>query len=119
MIKKKFCSLLLAGLLVASSGAVSYAGTISDNNPSSVIPYFVAISMINTNLLFQNGNAVCAVTVIVPQSSADKVKFDITLYRQSGSAWTAIKSWNKTATVSNSFAWFEEMQSVNSGYNYL
>jgi hypothetical protein len=118
MIKKKFCSLLFAVLLVASSGAGAYANTASTGDVGSVTPYFVVIGVINTNLLFQNGNAVCGVTVSVPQASADKVNFDITLYRQSGSTWAQVKSWNKTANVSNSFAWLEEMKSVSNGYNY-
>jgi hypothetical protein len=41
-----------------------------------------------------------------------------TLYRYSGSAWTSVKSWNRTINVSNSYAFFEEMQSVTGGYNY-
>jgi hypothetical protein len=118
MIEKKFCSLLLAVLLVAFSGAGAYANTTSTDDVGSVTPYFVVISMINTSLLFQNGKAVCGATVTVPQASADKVNFDITLYRYSGSAWTSVKSWNRTINVSNSYAFFEEMQSVSSGYNY-
>jgi hypothetical protein len=118
MIKKKFYSLLLAVVLIASSGTSSYANTISDRNTDAITPYFVVIGTINTNLLFQNGNAVCDVMVGVPQSSADKVKFDITLYRYSGSAWTQVTSWSNTANVNNSFAWFEEIKNVSSGCNY-
>lgn len=118
MIKKRFCSLLFSVLLVAASGAGAYANTTSTGDVGSVTPYFVVISTINTNLLFQSGNAVCIASVGVPQASADKVNFNITLYRQSGSTWTQVKSWNRTINVSNSYALFEETQSVTAGYNY-
>ncbi|MDR0424537.1 MAG: hypothetical protein LBH39_03650 [Clostridiales Family XIII bacterium] len=55
MIMKKFCPLLLAAMLVALSGAASYAGTISDNNVGGVTPDFAVIGSINTDLIFQRG----------------------------------------------------------------
>jgi hypothetical protein len=115
---KKFCPLLLVAMLIAFSSVASYAGTISDNNVGGVTPDFAVIGSIITDLMLQDGKAVCSATVCVSQSSADKVKFDITLYRRSGSTWTAVKSWSETINVSNSFARFDKTQSVNQGYDY-
>jgi ABC-type antimicrobial peptide transport system permease subunit len=62
--------------------------------------------------------AVCAVSVRVPQSSADKVKFDIELRRYTGSAWTSVQSWSETVNVNYSYALFEKLKSVSSDYYY-
>jgi hypothetical protein len=70
-------------------------------------------------LTFSGGKANCSVDVTVPQSKADTVVFQVTLYKKVGTSWQSVTSWNKTASVSSSnLASFYQSASVPSGNTY-
>jgi hypothetical protein len=57
------------------------------------------LNKINT---FSGGKVNCSVDVTVPQSKADKIMFQVTLYKKVGTSWQSVTSWNKTVSVSSS-----------------
>jgi hypothetical protein len=126
MVKKKIlCTLVIAVLfspISAFAAAPSvYAGIGSEQSYSdgtTVTPYFTAVASITYSLTFSGGKANCSINVTVPQSKADTVAFQVTLYKKVGTNWQTVTSWNTTATVSLNLASFYQSVSVPSGNTY-
>jgi hypothetical protein len=127
MVKKKvLCTLVITALLLPASifaAAPSvYANTgngQSFSDETGVTPFFAAVASIVCSLTFSNGNANCAINVTVPQSKADSIAFQVTLYKKVGASWQSVTSWNTTAPVSSmNLASFYQSASVPSGNTY-
>jgi hypothetical protein len=89
------------------------------SDETTVTPYFTAVGSIAYSLAFKDGKANCSIDVNVPQSKADKVTFQVALYKKVGASWQSVTSWDKTASVSSSgLANFYQSAAVSSGNTY-
>jgi hypothetical protein len=127
MMKKKILLTFVIAVLflpISAFAAVPsvHAGMGNDQSSSdgtAVTPYFTAVSSINCSLAFSGGKANCSVDVSVPQSKADTIDFQVTLYKKVGANWQSVTSWNTTASVSSGNpASFYKSASVPSGNTY-
>jgi hypothetical protein len=126
MMKKKIlCTIVIAMLFAPASvfaGTPGIAGTgggQSFSDGTTVTPFFAAVTSVTYSLTFSGGNANCSIDVKVPQSKADSVAFQVTLYKKVGTAWQSVTSWNTTASVSSgNLASFYKSTSVPGGNTY-
>ncbi|MDR1134752.1 MAG: hypothetical protein LBL49_01015 [Clostridiales Family XIII bacterium] len=125
--KKKILFTLVIAMLFSPMSAFAAAPNTLDaagNEPSfsdetTVIPYFTVIGSLAYALTFSGGKANCSIEVNVSQSKADKVAFQVTLYKKVGLGWQSVTSWDKTVSVSSSsLARFSQSASVSSGNTY-
>ncbi|MPN19449.1 hypothetical protein SDC9_166818 [bioreactor metagenome] len=94
------------------------SGDSNAQGSAAISPMWVAISQISSTLTFDNGKAICKVTVEVPKTMADTASFSLDLQRQEGAKWVTVKSWSETANVAANCAIFSKSYSVRKGYNY-
>jgi hypothetical protein len=127
MVKKKIlCTLVIAMLFSPISAFAAVPSVYADtgNEPfysdgTGITPFYAVVASITYALIFSGGKANCAVEVTVPQSKADQVVFQVTLYKKVGASWQSVTSWNKTASVSSgNVASFYQSASVPSGNTY-
>jgi hypothetical protein len=126
MKKKILCTLVIAMLFSPISAFAAVPSVYADigneqsySDGTGVTPYFAAVASITYSLTFSSGNANCLINVIVPQSKADNLDFQVTLYKKVGTSWQSVTSWNETASVSSgNLASFYQSASVSSGNTY-
>jgi hypothetical protein len=124
--KKVLCALVISTLLFPAIAFAGAPGITADagagrslSGGASATPFFTAVTSVVYALTFSNGNANCSVNVTVPQSKADSVAFQVTLYKKVGSSWQTVTSWNSTAYVSSAnLGSFYQSVSVPSGSIY-
>lgn len=118
MLKKKSISMLLAILMVLTSGTVIQAhGNDSANDQSYVVtPFYKYISIVGASISISNtGRAVSSgyVHYIGDYDSTLKIE----LQRLSGTSWSTVKSWSKSFSGEDLHS-LEEVYYVTSGHTY-
>lgn len=94
-VRNRIIMLLFTAMMLFMNVENAYACNLINTREGNINPMYVTLSDAFANLSISDGKAIC--TAVVKAQKKEKLSITMYLQKKSGTTWTNVKTWEKTA----------------------